>query len=273
MGFEIKQGAMMNINELRACVTEFFHKQILQQQLPNWWRDPLLVTAEADERFDSLPRIAASNHMLPRELLESCRTVVVFFIPFAGELSNGNIDGKFPSDGWGLSLSLTNDLIQRISEFIQDHFAQFGYKSEPTPATYNFDPDSLTARWSHKHLAYIAGLGRFGINAQMITPAGCSGRLGSLVTDADLGNNPLVTVEHLCLHKAGQDCAECIKNCPVKAVSFEGIDRHRCNQRLQVNLKRFAAMPDMRDDMEVCAKCVAGMPCSLTSPVASSMED
>lgn len=32
-------------------------------------------------------------------------------------------------------------------------------------------------------------------------------------------------------------------------------------------------MPDMRDDMEVCAKCVAGMPCSLTSPVAPFMED
>ena len=38
-------------------------------------------------------------------------------------------------------------------------------------------------------------------------------------------------------------------------------------QRLQVNLKRFAARPDMDDDIEVCAKCVAGMPCSLTSPI------
>ncbi len=263
----------MNIEELRKSVVDFYHEQIQISQLPNWWRNPILVTAKADERFDILPKIAADNHMVPRELLPSCKTVIVFFVPFSTELTVGNIDGKFPSENWGLSLSLTNDLIQMISEFIKSYLLKNGYHSELTPATYNFDPKASTARWSHKHLAHIAGLGRFGINAQMITPAGCSGRLGSLVTDADLGNNPLVTVETLCLQKAGHDCAECIKNCPVKAVSSEGIDRHRCNQRLQVNLKRFAAPPDMRDDMEVCAKCVAGMPCSLTSPVEPTMSE
>lgn len=261
----------MNIAKLRKSVVDFYHQQTQIKQLPDWWRNPILVTAKADKRFDILPDIAANNHMVPRDLLPSCKTVIVFFIPFTTKLTAGNIDGKFASDDWGRSLSLTNDLIQEISEFIKKSLLGNGYHSELTPATYNFDPESLTARWSHKHLAHISGLGRFGINAQMITPAGCSGRLGSLVTDADLGNYPLVTAEHLCLHKAGQDCAKCIKNCPVKAVSFEGIDRHRCNQRLQVNLKRFAAMPDMRDDVEVCAKCVAGMPCSLTSPVAPTM--
>ncbi len=263
----------MDIEELRKSVVDFCEKQIQIGQLPGWWRKPILVTAKADERFNILPDIAAENHMLPRELLPSCKTVIVFFIPFNTELTAGNIGGKSPSKNWGRSLSLTNNLIQMISEYIKESLMENGYHSELTPATYNFDPKSLTARWSHKHLAHVAGLGRFGINAQMITPAGCSGRLGSLVTDADLGNNPLVTVEHLCLHKVGQDCAECIRNCPVKAVSFEGIDRHRCNQRLQVNLKRFAAMPDMRDDMEVCAKCVAGMPCSLKSPVAPTVSE
>lgn len=263
----------MNAEELKKSVIEFCHKQIQIKQLLAWWRDPILVTAKADERFDILPDIAADNHMVPRELLPSCKTVIVFFIPFTAELTTGNIEGKFASEAWGRSLSETNDLIQDISEYIKASLLEKGYLSELTPATYNFDPESLTARWSHKHLAHVAGLGRFGINAQMITPAGCSGRLGSLVTEADLGNNPLVTVEHLCLHKAGQNCAECIKNCPVQGVSFEGIDRLRCNKRLQVNLKRFAAMPGMRDDVEVCAKCVAGMPCSLTSPVAPTMPE
>lgn len=258
----------MDILKLRAGVIDFCRSRIKTRQLPNWWKDPILATAEADARFDILPDIAAGNHLLPRDLLPSCKTVIVFFVPFTPVLTKGNIDGKFPSDDWGRSLSLTNDLIGDISEFIRDDLMGKGFRSELTPATYNFDPATLTARWSHKHLAHISGLGRFGVNAQMITPAGCSGRLGSLVTEADLGNHPLVTVDHLCLHKAGQDCLACIGNCPVRAVTEEGIDRQRCNQRLQVNLKRFAARPDMRDDMEVCAKCVAGMPCSLASPVA-----
>ena len=257
----------MNINHLRERVTDFCHSQIRQQQLPEWWRDPLLATADADERFEILPQIATTNHMLPNELLGSLRTVVVFFIPFTDELSNSNIGGKFPSDGWGLSLSLTNDLIQSISEFMRDHFAEFGYKSKLTPATYNFDPDSLTARWSHKHLAHLTGLGRFGVNAQIITQSGCAGRLGSLVTEAELGNHPLVEKKELCLHKIGYDCLKCMQTCPVKAVTLKGIDRHRCDQRLQINRKRFAARPNMRDDIEVCAKCVSGMPCDLQLPI------
>ena len=257
----------MDIDELRTRVNTFFRSQDIVTDRPGWWRTPLLVTAGADQRFDILPRIAADTHWLPRDLLASCRTVVVFFIPFSDRLSDGNINGKFASDDWGRSLSLTNTLIQSVSEFIRDEFLGRGYASALTPATYNFDPVSLTARWSHKHLAHLSGLGRFGMNAQLITPLGCAGRIGSLVTEAPMGDHPLVTEKELCLHKAGRDCRECIRSCPVQAVTRSGIDRHRCNARLQVNRKRFAARPGMADDIEVCAKCVAGMPCSLTSPV------
>jgi epoxyqueuosine reductase QueG len=257
----------MNIHELRKCVVDFCRDNIRQRQLPDWWRDPLLATATADRRFDRLPRMAAPNHMLPGDLLASCRTVIVFFIPFSASLSSGNVPGKLPSDGWGMSLSITNDLIQGISEFIRDRLAAGGHASMLTPVTDNFDPESLTARWSHKHLAHLAGLGRFGLNAQLITPAGCAGRLGSMVTEAALGDHPLVEAKELCLYKAGHDCQQCLHTCPVKAVTRDGIDRHRCNQRLELNRQGFAAKPAMRDDIEVCAKCVSGMPCSLQSPI------
>ena len=35
--------------------------------------------------------------------------------------------------------------------------------------------------------------------------------------------------------------------------NFEGIDRHRCNPRLNVNLKKFATQPTMPVDMEAWA--------------------
>ncbi|MBT8332616.1 MAG: hypothetical protein KJP06_09865 [Deltaproteobacteria bacterium] len=55
-----------------------------------------------------------------------------------------------------------------------------------TGPTHNFDEDILMARWSHKHLAHLANLGRFGAHCMLITPEGCTGHLGSLVTEADL---------------------------------------------------------------------------------------
>ncbi len=256
----------MDIGELRKLVTEFCRKRIEKKKLSNWWREPLLVTAVADERFNILPEIAAPNHKLPNELLTTCQAVVVFFIPFTAEVADSNAEGKFASETWGLALSLTNELIEDINEFIRACLAKEGYESKVTPPTYNFDKRSLTSRWSHKHLAYVTGLGSFGVNAQLITPSGCAGRLGSLVTEAPLGDHPLVRGKELCLHKAGKACLKCVQTCPVQALSLEGVDRYRCDTRIQVNRKRFAARLGMADDIEVCAKCVAGFPCSLRSP-------
>ncbi len=257
----------MDVRELRKLFTAFSIKLIEEKGLSDWWRQPLLATAVVDERFELLPEVAAPDHMPPKELLVTCQAVVVFFVPFTAEVVNSNAEGKFASEVWGQTLSPTNNLIEEISEFICASLAKEGYKSAVTPPTYNFDKKSLTSRWSHKHLAYIAGLGRFGVNAQLITPSGCAGRLGSLVTEAPLGDHPLIREKELCLHKAGKACMKCIQTCPVRALSFEGIDRHRCDARIQINRKRFAARSGMSDDIEVCAKCVAGMPCSLRAPI------
>jgi len=123
----------------------------------------------------------------------------VVFIPFVRELAAENNEGPFPCRNWGLAYEATNFLINNLCERIKNFLEKAGYETALVPATHNFDHEKLTARWSHKHLGYIAGLGRFGVNAQLITPSGCAGRLGSLVTEADFGDNPLVDQKELCL--------------------------------------------------------------------------
>ena len=136
-----------------------------------------------------------------------------------------------------------------------------------TPATHNFDEVKLVSKWSHKHLAYLSGLGRFGVNAQLITPSGCTGRLGSLATEAQMGDNPLVSSKELCLHKAGEECLECVRRCPVGAVKQEGIVRERCWSRLNSNLKEWDALAGLEETTHVCGKCVVDLPCSLKAPL------
>ena len=251
------------IVELRMFCREYINTA----HWPEFWRDPLLAAAPTDQRFDCLPRVASSDHLLPRELMPGCETLLVYFLPFTPEMVQGNAAGKFASRDWGLALDWTNELIEAAGDFLRDRLADRGGACELTPATYNFDPETLTARWSHKHLACLAGLGRFGVNAQLITPLGCAGRLGSLVTDLELGDHPLVQDRELCLHRAGKPCLKCMAACPVGAVTPEGIHRPICNQRLQVNRKRLARNPGFSKDMEVCAKSVAGMPCAVAAPV------
>ena len=253
-------------NELRILIEDYLTAYPEKTGERNIWRKPLLVTAKADSRFDKLPHIAAEDHVLPRDLLPAAKSVVVFFVPFVKALAVENHKGKTPCRNWGLAYESTNRLINNACAHLRHYLEDRGYQAELTPATHNFDPVSLVARWSHKHLGHLAGLGRFGVNAQLITPSGCAGRLGSLVTDAELGDSPLVAKKELCLHKNGHKCLVCAKRCPVGAVLESGIDRKLCFERLKSNLAHLEALAGLDSMTHVCAKCQVLVPCSLKAP-------
>jgi len=162
----------------------------------------------------------------------------------------------------------TNDLIGRLSQALSDLLAAHGFKSALTPATHNFDEAKLMARWSHKHLAYLANLGRFGTHNMLITPAGCAGRLGSLVTEAELGDHALIESGEACLLRAGKKCGKCIPACPVNALAENTFDRRGCWTRLNNNLDQLTYLSDLPSSTHVCGKCAAMMPCSFCNPAA-----
>jgi epoxyqueuosine reductase len=199
-------GEEISIDILREAAERFVGAEPGRLGSEGWWRRPLVASAPIDERFDQLTDIAYHEHLNPRDLLPTARSVVVFFLPFKSALVKENRKGKRPCRNWGLAYVQTNDLIGRLAETMGDLLEDRGFRSGLTPATHNFNEVALMARWSHKHLGYLAGLGRFGVHRMLITPAGCAGRLGSLVTEAELGNHPVIETEEACLLKAGQEC-------------------------------------------------------------------
>ncbi len=257
----------ISISGLRQSLTLFVSEYAEKFNERDWWRPPLLATGRVDGRFHKLPEIATDNHWLPQELMASAQTVIVFFVPFKSELVEENHSGKYPCPNWGIAYEVTNQLIERSCEHLKAMLEENGYDVVLTPATENFDEKKLVARWSHKHLGYLCDLGRFGINAQFITPSGCAGRMGSLVTNADIGDHPLVSKEELCLHKVGQTCLQCVDRCPVSAVSVGGIDRHRCNKRLNFNWDHRIKL-GLGERSHGCAKCQVNLPCSLADPTS-----
>ncbi len=255
----------ITVEDLRYFITDFVEEYPEKNNEFPWWCEPLLVTAKVDERFNDLPRIAAGNHLLPNDLLKTARTVIVYFLPFKRELVLENSKEKFPVRNWAIAYNDTNKLIERINQGLAGFMAQTGNHSATTPPTANFDKVSLMSRWSHKHLGYLSGLGRFGINAQLITPSGCAGRLGSLVTEADLGDHPVFSGMEPCLHKQGLECLKCVAACPVNAVTVEGIDRTRCYKRIKA-VQKMKHLSDLPEYTETCGKCQAFLPCSFGPP-------
>jgi len=261
-------GEAIRIEILREAAERFVAAEPGRLGSEGWWRKPLVVSAPIDQRFDQLPDIAYHEHFSPRELLLTARSVVVFFLPFKRELVRANRKGKRPCRDWGLAYVQTNDLIGRLAGALGDLLGEHGFQSGLTPATHNFNEVALMARWSHKHLGYLAGLGRFGAHRLLITPAGCAGRLGSLVTEAELGDHPVIETEEACLLKAGKECGECIEACPVQALEEGDFDRRRCWDRLKDNRRSLSDFSDLPETTHVCGKCAALMPCSFKNPVA-----
>jgi epoxyqueuosine reductase QueG len=259
----------ISADELRKFAETFVAQEPGRLGADGWWQPPLLATAPVDSRFDQLPQIAADDHVLPSDLLASARSVIVFYLPFKKDLVKENRKGDRPCPNWGLAYVQTNDLIGRLTQALGDLFAERGFKSGLTPATHNFDEVKLMARWSHKHLAHLVNLGRFGIHHMLITPAGSAGRLGSLVSEAEPGDHPLIETREACLLKAGNKCGQCIKACPVDALSEDGFERTLCWDRLTENRRTLDYFADLPESTNVCGKCVALMPCSFKNPVAA----
>jgi epoxyqueuosine reductase QueG len=258
----------LSVEDLRRFAEGYVAEEPGRSSVRDWWRPPLLAAAPLDGRFEVLPRIAADDHLQPRELLPSARSAVVFFIPFRKDLAHENRQGDRPCRNWGLAYVQTNDLINRLSLALGELLTAHGFRCGLTPATHNFNEDKLMARWSHKHLGHLVHLGRFGTHHMLITPAGCAGRLGSLVTEAELGEHPLIETREACLLKAGKACGLCVAACPVEALKAKGFDRRSCWARLKDNRARLDYLADLPESTHVCGKCAAVMPCSFGNPVA-----
>jgi epoxyqueuosine reductase len=257
----------ITVDALRKFAENFVEQEPGRLANAGWWQTPLLATAPVDSRFDQLPRIAADDHLHPRELLSTAKSVIVFYIPFKKELVKENRKGDRPCRNWGVAYVQTNDLIGRLSQALGDWLTEKGFKSGLTPATHNFDEVKLMARWSHKHLAHLVNLGRFGVHHMLITPVGCTGRLGSLVSEIELGEHPLIQTTEACLLKAGRECGQCVKACPIEALNLDGFDRKRCWDRLNENRRALDYFSNLPESTHVCGKCAALMPCSFKNPV------
>jgi len=227
-----------------------------------FYRPPLVAFASAaDPGFARLREVAAPQHLLPEHLLPGARSVVSFFLPFAEEVVEANRQASYVAREWAVAYIETNQLIARICQHLTDILAEGGARVAAEPATHNFDPVSLVSRWSHKSVAAVAGLGSFGLHHMLITDAGCAGRFGSLVTDAELEPTP-VAEKQRCLYYHDGSCQQCVESCPVGALTRKGLDKGLCYRRC-LEVDAYFADLGLTD---VCGKCALG-PCALGSAV------
>jgi epoxyqueuosine reductase QueG len=186
--------------------------------------------------------------------------VVAFFIPFTAKVIKSNRGRGLASREWAMAYGDGNQLISEICESLHNRLEEIGVQCSWKQATHDFDEEKLVASWSHRHVAWACGLGQFGKNNLLITDAGCAGRLGSMVIDADIAPSPRLE-DITCSHCLNSECMVCQKVCPVGALDPAGFNRHACYQQL-------LRVADAYEDLglcDVCGKCSVG-PCAMRRP-------
>lgn len=246
------------MEELGLKLKEFLKNKVAHAPTQTSYREPLIGFVSAtDPGFQRIREEVTPNHLLPQDILPQAKTVVAFFLPFDRVPVQANRQSPGVAREWGRAYVETNALINELCEEMQKFLQTFGYETAWQPATHNFNEETLESLWSHRSVAYLAGLGSFGLNRMLITPAGCAGRFGSLVTSAEIPPSPQNAAE-FCLYKAEGKCTYCVRNCPTGALTVDGIDKKKCYSHL---LKVAAEMPDL-GLCDVCGKCSLG-PCAI----------
>lgn len=250
-------------NKIKQEIQTFVAQHIVSQETTTEWEPPLVGFAASDDPlFEKLKTVVSPTHMLPGDLLAHARTVIAFFLPFPKEVSRSNSKNQLSSRQWANSYLETNELIRQLNNHLETFFKERGEKLTKIPPTNNWIQGKLISNWSHRHVAYVAGLGSFGLNNMLITEKGCCGRMGSVITSEVLEPDRRPEQE-ACLFKFDGNCQKCIKSCVNQALLENSFDRLKCYEQLQKNVEPHKEL----GYADVCGKCLTIVPCSHTNPV------
>jgi len=234
-----------------------------------------------DECFLSLkvPEVIGEHFRLPKEWLPSANTVISFFLPYTKEIKKSNSQERaWPSWEWLYGRVEGHQLLVDLEHYLRKELNNAGYQSivpsldkdffsitAPKGDSHQKDVSyekqrSYTSNWSERHVAYVCGLGTFGLSKGLITPKGIAGRFGSIVTDLKLDPDQRTyeIFDAYCTK-----CGACIQRCPVKAITFEkGKDHEKCSHFLNKTAEKF-------EPRYGCGKCQVSVPCESGMPTKS----
>ena len=250
--------------EIKELIVSTIEREVAVADTKTRYRQSLVGFGEVKkEEFLRLREIVGEHHILPDDLLPGAQSMVVFFLPFSKEVVRANKDNPYVAREWAVAYVETNKLISHICETLVQTLREKGVEAAYKLPTYNFDKEKLVARWSHRSVAALVGLGSFGLNRLLITDFGCAGRYGSLLLKTRVTPSARELKER-CLYLHDGSCLECVRRCPVDALTEKGeLDRAACYRYCLEVDAFFADLPLS----ECCGKCSVGLPCSLRSAV------
>jgi len=233
---------------------------------------PILAFGAADDPYFKVlkeSQAIGEHFILPHEWLPNAKTVISFFLPFTEEIKRSNArDIEWPSEQWLHGRIEGQDFLNKLSRYLKSELINAGYHSLVPSSDKKFrskwgtntsviTTPTFTSNWSERHVAFVCGLGTFGLSKGLITSKGIAGRFGSIITELQLDSD---TRAYEDIYEYCSMCGACVKNCPVNAITIDqGKDHRICSDFLDETAEKFKPRYG-------CGKCQVGVPCESGIP-------
>ncbi len=281
----------MDNKELKKMINDVYESlernnfSTLRRPEDRMWEKPLVgIAAGDDPYYDFLKEHIGPFHWSPADVFrlkypghvstDKLRVVSIVF-PQTDETKLSQSKEKLcPAKEWIVTRGEWEPLIKEFSGKLVDRLERTGIRCVSVDLLSEFstarsEAIGIASNWSHRHSAYLAGLGTFGLSDGLITEKGKAVRMTSLIIEA-----PLTLSERLysapyewCLYFKDGSCGVCMKRCPVNAITAEGHNKDACNAYEEVFAAKYWPVDIERGDYILgCGLCQVGTPCQNKKP-------
>jgi len=160
------------------------------------------------------------SEFYPQNVIPGTKTVIVIGLPVSLPILETTPSVNY-HELYKTINSLLDQFAYRIALFLEDEgYSAIGITRDGYTSLEVLKERPIAA-FSHRHAAYFAGLGTFGVNNTLLTKRyGPRVRFVSILTEAEIEPDELM-IESLCVH-----CMRCVKYCPVHAIDAGDYPEH-----------------------------------------------
>ena len=234
---------------------------------------PLFGVASAgDPLFGKLkdPAVLGDIFMFPDEWLTGAVSVISFFFPISERIRKQNAaDFDFPCDEWlhaRIEGQMMNDIFAR---YFCRRLEEEGYRAAAPSVDSRLVEDipNFATNWSERHIAFICGLGTFGMSYGLITEKGVAGRFGSVITDLEV---PATRRNYTDTYEYCIKCGKCAVHCPADAIEPDlPLTKAKSHLKCIGFQGPIRSLPPRGKSQRIrfgCGKCQVDVPCEFERP-------
>jgi ferredoxin len=183
------------------------------------------------------------SHQYPNRNFEGDKITVISWILPQTEATKKDHrrETYFPSERWARSRIFGEEFNNKLRQHMVDLLHTKGVEAVAPLLSPLWERKlslkyGYASTWSERHAAYAAGLGTFGLSDGLITPVGKAMRTGSIIANLYIKptKRPYDNHHAYCLFYMKGTCGQCIKRCPIGAITAKGHDKISCSKYVRM---------------------------------------